>query len=61
MVLQGLVDHHGRFTDINAAWSGRVHDGRIFQNSVLFKLMVNGLFALWTLMVWRLVQLFWET
>uniref|UniRef100_A0A8C8RPP7 DDE Tnp4 domain-containing protein n=1 Tax=Pelusios castaneus TaxID=367368 RepID=A0A8C8RPP7_9SAUR len=35
MVLQALVDHRGRFTDINAGWSGKVHDARIFRNSGL--------------------------
>uniref|UniRef100_A0A8C8RH98 Putative nuclease HARBI1 n=1 Tax=Pelusios castaneus TaxID=367368 RepID=A0A8C8RH98_9SAUR len=37
MVLQALVDHRGRFTDINAGWSGKVHDARIFRNSGLFR------------------------
>uniref|UniRef100_A0A8C8R9H4 Putative nuclease HARBI1 n=1 Tax=Pelusios castaneus TaxID=367368 RepID=A0A8C8R9H4_9SAUR len=37
MVLQALVDHRGRFMDINAGWSGKVHDARIFRNSGLFR------------------------
>uniref|UniRef100_A0A8C8RP66 DDE Tnp4 domain-containing protein n=1 Tax=Pelusios castaneus TaxID=367368 RepID=A0A8C8RP66_9SAUR len=37
MVLQALVDHRGRFTDINAGWSGKVHDARIFRNSGLYR------------------------
>lgn len=63
MVHQGVVSHCSRFTNINAGWSGRVHDAGIFQNSVLFKLMEKGKFApgpRWTLLVLKLVQLFWD-
>ncbi|CAM5119320.1 unnamed protein product [Eretmochelys imbricata] len=35
MVLQVLVDHCGRFIDISAGWSGKVHDARIFWNTGL--------------------------
>ncbi|CAM4614605.1 unnamed protein product [Lepidochelys kempii] len=45
MVLQAFVDHRGLFMDINAGWSGKVHDTRIFQNTGLFrKLQAGALF-----------------
>uniref|UniRef100_A0A8C3IAC3 Putative nuclease HARBI1 n=1 Tax=Chrysemys picta bellii TaxID=8478 RepID=A0A8C3IAC3_CHRPI len=37
MVLQALVDHRGRFIDINTGWPGKVHDARIFRNTWLFR------------------------
>ncbi|CAM5144384.1 unnamed protein product [Eretmochelys imbricata] len=37
MVLQALVDHKRRFTDINMGWLGKVHDAQIFRNSRLFR------------------------
>ncbi|CAM4685680.1 unnamed protein product [Lepidochelys kempii] len=37
IVLQALVDHKGRFTNINVGWPGKVHDARIFRNSGLFQ------------------------
>ncbi|CAM5109932.1 unnamed protein product [Eretmochelys imbricata] len=42
MVLQALVDHKGRFTDINVGWPGKVHDARIFRNSGLFEQLQEG-------------------
>ncbi|CAM5133023.1 unnamed protein product [Natator depressus] len=42
MVLQALVDHKGRFTDINMGWPGKVHDARIFRNSGLFEQLQEG-------------------
>ena len=36
VILQGLVDHTGCFTDINVGWPGRVHDSRVLQNSELY-------------------------
>ncbi|XP_048676023.1 protein MIX23 isoform X4 [Caretta caretta] len=39
-----LVDHCGHFTDINAGWSRKVHDARIFQNTGLFKKLQAGTF-----------------
>ncbi|CAM5133407.1 unnamed protein product [Natator depressus] len=44
MVLQALVDHRGRFIDINAGWPGKVHDARIFQNTGLFRKLQAGTF-----------------
>uniref|UniRef100_A0A8C3HBD3 DDE Tnp4 domain-containing protein n=1 Tax=Chrysemys picta bellii TaxID=8478 RepID=A0A8C3HBD3_CHRPI len=42
MVLQALVDHKGRLTNINAGWAGRVHDARVFRNNTLFKGLQQG-------------------
>ncbi|CAM4388262.1 unnamed protein product [Lepidochelys olivacea] len=44
MVLQALVDHKGRFTNINVGWPGKVHDARIFRNSGLFKRLQEGIY-----------------
>uniref|UniRef100_A0A8C3XM02 Putative nuclease HARBI1 n=1 Tax=Chelydra serpentina TaxID=8475 RepID=A0A8C3XM02_CHESE len=43
MVLQALVDHKGRFTNINVGWPGKVHDARVFKNSGLFKRLQQGM------------------
>ncbi|CAM5096995.1 unnamed protein product [Natator depressus] len=42
MVLQALVDHKGRFTNINVGWPGKVHDACIFRNSGLFQQLQEG-------------------
>ena len=42
IVLQGLVDHNGSFTDINVGWPGRVHDSRVLHNSMLFSKAESG-------------------
>ncbi|XP_065446578.1 uncharacterized protein LOC135982662 [Chrysemys picta bellii] len=42
IVLQALVDHKGRFTNINVGWPGRVHDARVFRNTNLFKRLQQG-------------------
>ena len=42
VILQGVVDHAGCFTDINVGWPGRVHDSRVFQNSELYSKGVAG-------------------
>uniref|UniRef100_A0A452HRH7 DDE Tnp4 domain-containing protein n=1 Tax=Gopherus agassizii TaxID=38772 RepID=A0A452HRH7_9SAUR len=44
VVLQALVDHRGRFTDIYSGWPGKVHDARIFRNSSLFRRLRAGTF-----------------
>ncbi|CAM5165581.1 unnamed protein product [Natator depressus] len=44
MVLQVLVDHRGRFTDINTGWSGKVHDAYIFWNTGVFRKLQAGTF-----------------
>ncbi|CAM5112850.1 unnamed protein product [Natator depressus] len=42
IVLQALVDHKGRFTNINVGWPGKVHDASIFRNSGLFQKLQEG-------------------
>ncbi|XP_050817068.1 uncharacterized protein LOC127054830 isoform X2 [Gopherus flavomarginatus] len=42
MVLQALVDHKGRFTNIHVEWPGRVHDAHVFRSTALFKLLQQG-------------------
>uniref|UniRef100_A0A8C3F7J4 DDE Tnp4 domain-containing protein n=1 Tax=Chrysemys picta bellii TaxID=8478 RepID=A0A8C3F7J4_CHRPI len=44
MLLQALVDHKGRFTNINVGWPGKVHDARVFRNSGLFRKLEEGTF-----------------
>ncbi|KAM7181031.1 uncharacterized protein RBU57_018045 [Macrochelys suwanniensis] len=44
MVLQVFVDHRECFIDINAGWSRKVHDARIFRNTGLFKRLETGTF-----------------
>ncbi|KAG6927814.1 hypothetical protein G0U57_009276, partial [Chelydra serpentina] len=44
MVLQALVDHKGRFTNINVGWPGKVHDARVFKNSGLFRRLQQGVY-----------------
>lgn len=45
MVLQALVNHEGRFTDVYAGRSGKVHDASIFRSSPLFRAMHQGTFG----------------
>ncbi|CAM5075757.1 unnamed protein product [Eretmochelys imbricata] len=42
IVLQALVDHKGRFTNINVGCPGKVHDSRTFRNSGLFQKLQEG-------------------
>ncbi|XP_067394775.1 uncharacterized protein, partial [Emydura macquarii macquarii] len=44
MILQGLVDHRGRFTDNFVGWPGKVHDARVLHNSGLFSKLQAGTF-----------------
>ncbi|KAG6933217.1 hypothetical protein G0U57_019683, partial [Chelydra serpentina] len=44
MVLQALVDHKGRFTNINVGWPGKVHDARVFKTSGLFRRLQQGVY-----------------
>lgn len=36
IILQGVVNNRGLFTDVYVGWPGRVHDARVFANSSLF-------------------------
>ncbi|XP_025061758.1 protein ANTAGONIST OF LIKE HETEROCHROMATIN PROTEIN 1-like [Alligator sinensis] len=45
IVLQGVVDHRGRFTHVTTGCAGKVHDARVFRNSSLVPLMRRGAFA----------------
>ncbi|XP_032064807.1 protein ANTAGONIST OF LIKE HETEROCHROMATIN PROTEIN 1-like [Thamnophis elegans] len=45
MVLQALVDHEGKFIDVYAGRSGKVHDARIFRSSPIFRAMNQGTFG----------------
>jgi len=48
IILQGTVDHRGRFIDVYVGWPGRVHDARVFSNSSLYQRGQNGsLFPDW--------------
>nr|XP_025037961.1 protein ALP1-like [Pelodiscus sinensis] len=44
MVLQALVDHRGRFTDIFVGWLGRADNAHIFWNSSLYGKLEEGTF-----------------
>ncbi|XP_065414155.1 uncharacterized protein LOC135973716 [Chrysemys picta bellii] len=44
MLLQALVDHKGRFTNINVGWLGKERDARVFRNSGLFQKLEEGTF-----------------
>ncbi|CAM4625772.1 unnamed protein product [Caretta caretta] len=44
MVLHALVDHKGRFTNINVGWPLKLRDARIFKNSGLFKWLQEGIY-----------------
>ncbi|XP_054827409.1 uncharacterized protein LOC129324266 [Eublepharis macularius] len=45
MLLQGTVDHTGRFVDVEIGWSGKNHDAFVFRNSCLCAAMDSGSFV----------------
>ncbi|CAM5115742.1 unnamed protein product [Eretmochelys imbricata] len=44
IVLQALMDHKGRFTNIKVGWPGKVHDACIFRNSGLWEWLQQGIY-----------------
>ena len=36
MLVQGVVDHNGLFTDLCIGWPGSVHDARVLANSNIY-------------------------
>ena len=42
IIMQGVVDYRGIFIDVYIGWPGRVHDARVFKNSVLFHKASRG-------------------
>ena len=42
IIMQGMVNHVGHFTEIYVGWPGRVHDARVFVNSTLYKRGQDG-------------------
>ena len=42
VLMQGMVDHLYRFTDVYIGWPGWVHDARVFGNSKLYERVENG-------------------
>ena len=46
--MQATVDFTGLFMDVNIGWPGKVHDARVFVNSLCFRKGCNGtLFPDW--------------
>ena len=37
VIMQGVVNHLGHFTDVYCGWPGRVHDACVLSNSRLFQ------------------------
>ena len=49
IILQGVVNHNGLFTDVYVGWPGRVHDARVFSNLALYmKGQEGSLLPNWT-------------
>jgi hypothetical protein len=50
LVLQGIVDHKGRFTDVYTGWAGSVHDARVYKHSKIFERFEQGEFGNYALL-----------
>ena len=44
IIIQGVVDSHGLFMDVNIGWPGKVHDARVFHNSTFYSKCHSGRF-----------------
>ncbi|CAM4718891.1 unnamed protein product [Lepidochelys kempii] len=44
MVLQALVNHNVRFTNVNVGCLGKVHDALIFRNAGLYEQLQQGIY-----------------
>ena len=42
MLMQAVVDFRGIFMNLNIGWPGRVHDARVFVNSLFYLKASNG-------------------
>uniref|UniRef100_A0A1X7U3J5 DDE Tnp4 domain-containing protein n=1 Tax=Amphimedon queenslandica TaxID=400682 RepID=A0A1X7U3J5_AMPQE len=42
IIIQAVVDFRGRSLDINIRWPGKVHDARVFANSLFFRRVNSG-------------------
>ena len=52
VIMQGLVNHLGQFTNVYVGWPGRVHDARVLANSSLYQQgQAGSLFPDWTKMI----------
>ena len=52
VIMQGLVNHLGQFTNVYVGWPGRVHDARVLVNSFLYQQgQAGSLFPDWTKMI----------
>ena len=48
IIMQAMVDHLGLFIDVYIGWPGKVHDARVFANSILYQKGMSGtLFPDW--------------
>ncbi len=47
--MQAVVDFRGIFMNVNIGWPGKVHDARVFVNSLFYQQAESGtLFPTWT-------------
>ena len=42
VIIQGVVDSHGLFIDVNIGWPGKVHDARVLVNSKFYNKCNSG-------------------
>ena len=44
IILQGVVDSRGFFIGVDIGWPGKVHDARVFTNSIFYNKCQAGTF-----------------